>query len=448
MNRGSTAPRTAELFRFLRSGIALAVLWPLLHPAAAADSVRALELEREASMAEAEQDFPTFLTRSEEAASLRPDSPRLLMRLAAAHLANNDADAALATLERIVAMGVSMPVARDDSFQALHGTEEFEAVVRELAANTRPSGRGETAFALREVTGLIEGIAWDENGGEFLFGDINGRAVWARNQDGTLRRFSAESDELLGVFGLAVDAGRRVLWAAMSAVPAMRGFSADQEGVAALAEIELGSGEVRRTIYAPELTGIPGLPLLGDVVVAPDGTVYATGSATGVVWRLPAGAPALEYFAESEESISLEGITVVEEGSALLVADRMNGLFRIDIAGGGMRRLEVPADTTLIGVDGLVTAPDGTVLAVQNGTSPNRILRLRLEPGAQAISQLSVIEAGHFTMAAPAHGCIGPAGDFYFVGNSGWHRFSRGDEPTEPRSLPIFRTRLGNASRR
>ena len=46
-------------------------------------------------------------------------------------------------------------------------------------------------------------------------------------------------------------------------------------------------------------------------------------------------------------------------------------------------------------------------------------------------------------MGAPSLGCIGTDGDFYFIGNSGWSRFNDADpQPTSPRQVPIFRTKL------
>ena len=87
----------------------------------------------------------------------------------------------------------------------MRGRKDFQEVTKQLAANLHPKGSGEVAFTLREVTGLIEGIAWREKTGEFYFSDVHHRTVWMRNKDGGLRRFTPEGDELFGVFGLAVD---------------------------------------------------------------------------------------------------------------------------------------------------------------------------------------------------------------------------------------------------
>ena len=144
---------------------------------------------------------------------------------------------------------------KSDDFAALRERKEFQAVVKKLAANLYPKGKGEIAFSLRDVTGLIEGLAWREKTGEFFFGDVNGRAVWQRNADGTLKRFSAQSDEILGVFGLAVDENAGALWAATSAVAAMRGFSPEQDGTAALVEFDLKTGAVRQAIPVVRKSG-------------------------------------------------------------------------------------------------------------------------------------------------------------------------------------------------
>ena len=46
-------------------------------------------------------------------------------------------------------------------------------------------------------------------------------------------------------------------------------------------------------------------------------------------------------------------------------------------------------------------------------------------------------------MPAPSLGCIATGGNLFFIGNAGWSRFE-GETitATEPRSVPIFKTKL------
>ena len=431
----------------LAAWLACAPLGAAEQPAAA----QAMALAREAAAAAEAQDKAGYLAKMEEAAALRPDFPRILVNLAAAQLANDRADEALATLERLAALGAHSPVEKSAEFAALRGRKEFEAVAKKLAANRYPKGAGEIAFSLPGMTGLIEGIAWREKTGEFFFGDVHHRGVWVRtpagkdskDRDAKVRRFTPEDAELWGVFGLAVDEANGVLWAATSAVPAMSGFKPAQDGTAGLAEIDLETGAVRRVVPVVRREGDRHSHVLGDLALGPDGSVFLPDSGGPTVWRLAPGAAALEVWVENAEFLSLQGAVVAPEAGALFLADHANGLLRVELGSRAVRRLEPPADTTLIGIDGLGRAPNGDLIAVQNGLRPNRVLRIALDAGGEAIASVTVLESAHLTMADPTLGCVARGGEFFFVGNSGWARFDEaGAAATAPRPVPIFRTKL------
>lgn len=423
---------------FAVAGAMMSSGWAADVPAAA----EAMRLAREGAAAAETRDFGTYLARMEAAAALRPDFPRILVNLAAAQVAAERPDDAIATLGRLAALGVSSPVEKSDDFVPLRPRPDFQAVVKKLAANLHPKGAGEVAFLLRDVTGLIEGIAWRERTGAFFFGDVYARAVWIRGKDGALRQFTPAGDDLFGVMGLAVDEAAGALWCATSAVPAMRGFSPDQDGTAALAEIDLENGMVRRVIPVVRRSGDQQSHVLGDLALAGDGTVYLTDSGGSSLWRLPPGASALEPWVESPEFLSPQGIVLLP-GAVAVVSDHANGLLRVDLSARTVRRLETPPDTTLIGLDGLVLAPGGRLIAIQNGLRPNRLLQLELDDAAEQVVAVTVLESGHITMAAPSLGCVGPDGEVCYIGNAGWTRFENTDgQPSTPRAVPIFRTRL------
>jgi sugar lactone lactonase YvrE len=401
-----------------------------------------MRLAREAATAAEANDNANYLAKMEAAVALRPDFPRMLVNLAAAYVASERPADALATLERLAALGFASPVEKSNDFAPLREQKEFQAVVKKIAANLHPKGSGEVVFALRDVTGLIEGLAWREKTGEFYFGDVFDRAVWIRNKDGSLRRLTPEGDGLFGVFGLKIDESTGTLWAATSAVPAMRGFTPDQDGTAALAEIDMESGAVRRTIPVVRRGGDQQSHVLGDLALAPDGSVYVTDSGGPTLWRLAPGGAALEPYVESSEFLSLQGIVLLPDGAAVL-SDHANGLLRVDLNSRNVQLYEAPPNSSLIGLDGLALTPEGNVLAIQNGLRPNRVLKIGLEGGGETISSVTVLESGHITMAAPSLGCIATDGDFYYIGNAGWTRFENNEgQPSTPRSVPIFRTKL------
>jgi hypothetical protein len=448
-------PALPNLFRIRRwiLPLGLALVGFGLSGAEQPVAAQAMALAREAATAAAAQDNATYLAKMEAAVALRPDFPRMLVNLAAAQLANDRADDALATLDRLVALGMHSPVEKSPEFVALRGRKEFDAVVKKLAANLYPQGKGNIEITVPEMTGVVEGIAWREKTGEFFFGDPHNRCVWVRSappsakdskdREAKVRRFTPEGAELWGVFGVAVDEAAGVLWAATSAVPAMEGFTPAQDGTAGVAEIDLETGAVRRVVPVVRKPGDQQSHVLGDLVLGPDGSVYLPDSGGPTVWRLAPGAAALEAWADSPEFMSLQGAVYAADFGALVVSDYANGLLRIDLNSRAVRRLEPPPGTTLIGIDGLVRSPKGDVIGVQNGLRPNRVLRITLDAGGESVASVTVLESAHVPMAAPTLGCVGVGGDFFFVGNAGWSRFDDGGAgATTPRPVPIFRTKL------
>ncbi len=333
------------------------------------------------------KDYPAALAATEAAVALRPDSPRYLHNLAALQTLTGARDAALVTLRRLAALGVYMPVERDPDFAPLQGTAPFAAVVSQLAAHREPRGTPELFAELPGRTGILEGLAFRARTGDLFLSDVHHRCIWRRDADGRVTRFTAEDDELLGVFGLALDESRDALWAATAALPEMAGYTAALKGTAALAEFSLSKGELRRVVHVPA----DGRDhALGDLVVAPDGTVYATDSKSPVVWLLAPGAEEMEKLTDNPAFGSLQGLVL--RNRELIVADYGNGLFALELPSGRIRAFAPPAATTLLGIDGLALVPDGLV-ATQNGVNPTRVLHLLLAPDASAITAANVLAA-------------------------------------------------------
>ncbi|MBL9210052.1 MAG: hypothetical protein JNL92_06265 [Opitutaceae bacterium] len=376
-------PRPA---RSLRGRLARWVVPALLPFAAAAQSH--LDLRDEALAAYQRKDYATAQSAIEAALALRPDSPRYLRQLAALSALTGKASAAIAHLQRLAALGVTADVERDRDFASLQGTPEFRRVVDALAANRQPQGTATVLAELPGRTGIIEGIAYRARTGEFFLGDVHHRCIWRRDRAGRVDRFTVDDEGLFGIFGLALDETRGLLWAALSAVPEMEGFTAELDGQAALAAFSLATSELVHLVPVPDDGRAHGL---GDLVVGPDGTVYATDSRAPVIWKLAPGAEEPQVLAQSPAFGSLQGLVL--EDRILLVADHANGLFTVAVDSGRINALATPPATTLVGLDGLVAIPGG-VVAVQNGVEPQRVLQLTLTPGFAAIERVRVLAAG------------------------------------------------------
>lgn len=388
------------------------------------------QLLREAGAAQRDGNLPLMLEKLEAIRAQRPDYPRILFVLARGYTAADRAPEALATLDALARMGVTGNISGDAALAPLRSLPEFSALAERFAANAGPMGTADPTHRLLAQSGIIESIAIDSRGRQF-FGDVHNRCIWVRDTEGELTQFSNSNDGLLGVFGLALDERRGVLWAGVSAVPEMKGFTSTVRGWGYLAEYDLATAAFRRSLQVPSAGGPH---VLGSIRLAPDGSVLATDSFSPVIWRAAPNATQLEPWLEHGDFVSLQGLDFSPDGRTLYVADYANGIWSIDVATRSPTLLKPAADATLFGIDDLHFV-NGQLLGVQNGVNPARLVRITIQPDGPA--QTQVLLQRHADMVEPATGTI-HAGKFHFIGNSGWAVHEGAATPPAPRDVAVL----------
>jgi hypothetical protein len=98
------------------------------------------------------------------------------------------------------------------------------------------------------------------------------------------------------------------------------------------------------------------------------------------------------------------------------VSDYAGFIFRVDISSKSIIRLPAPTDVALYGIDGLAWH-NGSLIGVQNGVDPSRVLQLHLAPDGSRISAARILDMNHPRVAEPTLGVV--VGDtYYYVANS------------------------------
>ncbi len=315
----------------------------------------------------------------------------------------------------------------------------FFCVALKAAPPVTNTTRDETAWAITGMDGIIEGLALHPTTHEAFFSDVRNRCIWYRDVSGgyaVVKKFSADSDSLPGVFALKFSADGRTLWASTSAVPEMIGFTQADRGRGFLAAYDLGTRKLRATYPLPA----DGRPhVLGDFLIMADGDVLATDSLSPVIWRLAANGTGLEKWLERTDFRSLQGIAGGPDEHFVYVTDYANGLWRIDRATRECVLLPAPAGANLRGLDGLYAAPGGFV-AVQNGTKSQRILRLAVDSTGK-LTGITTLREGHPAMTDLSLGQV-VHGHFDFIGNSGWELYGNPAAHPPARDVIILRAEL------
>jgi hypothetical protein len=200
---------------------------------------------------------------------------------------------------------------------------------------------------------------------------------------------------------------RRILWASTGWLPHCESCDKADKDKTALLAFDADSGALKQRIDSP----VKGL--LGDMTISRNGEIYISEGIYGAVFRLPVGGKAFERLDVPGEFPSPQTPALSEVEKTLYVPDYLRGIAAIDLASRTVRWLMPADDIALSGIDGLYVYRDSFV-AVQNGTSPPRIMRFSLD-----LRKQEVLEANTAGLGEPTHGTI--AGDsFYAIANTGW----------------------------
>lgn len=389
-------------------------------PAAGPQAFRSnAALVKEAREAYDRGEKAAFLSIYEELARRRPGEVFTLYNLACGQALNGQSEAAVRTLEAILAHRVASNLDADTDFESVRQTEGYKRVVTRMNAlrQERVSSGAARAWTIPEKGMIAEGVAHDPVTKNYFVSSIRRRKIVRIDPRGRITDFvPAGRDGLKSALGLRVDPKRRSLWVASGASPSMEGFKKGDPRGASIFEFDMDSGRLRKQ-HVPPSEGDP--PGFDDLTLAPDGTVFVNDAFHSRVWKIPPGGD-LQVFLASEAFGGTQGLAVSADGRTLYLSD-YRGLFAVDLASRRVTPIAVPPDVSLTGIDGLALF-DRSLIAIQNGIVPHRISRLDLAPDGVTISKAGILEMNHPDFDEPTLGVV-VEGVLYFSADSQGQKF-------------------------
>ena len=199
--------------------------------------------------------------------------------------------------------------------------------------------------------------------------------------------------------------------------------------IAALVRVRIADGVVERRW---DLSPVPGGHVLGDLAIGPAGDVFMTDSNEPVLYRLRPGADTLERLT-SRLFRSLQGIAPAPVGRRLYVADYSHGLLLVDLATSAVLRLPDAPNSTSLGCDGIAWHR-GSIVAVQNGVAPARVMRYVLDAAGRRIVRANILDRNVPIADEPTIGAVF-GNEFIYVANSQWEKY--GDDGKRRAAIPL-----------
>lgn len=415
-------------------------------PAPAVDRAQLTELNNKARGFAKQQDWKSMReTLLEMGRQMPAPTPFYMLRMASVEALLGNRPEALRWIQRYAAMGLTYDVGADKDLKPLAEEKGFAEIAAAMQEHAKPLLKAEEVCTLPLPDLMPEDVTFEKSSGTFITSSIQHHTLYRvllpkkGEQECGLQEIPLEaSAKRWPVMAVSADAKRNLLWVSTSAMPGFSGFPEADNGKAALLAVNGSTGKVVRR-FDLEASGPA---VLGDMCLAEDGSVYVTDSLGGGVYRVRGDVATAKLEKIADGLFSPQTPVLAGDGKRLFVADYSMGIAVIDLTGkpgGNVEYLRHPENVAVTGLDGLYRGGD-SLLGVQNGTEPERIVRFQLNREQREIASEEVIGQASPVVGEATH-AVAVDGMYYVSANVGWDKvddhgqLKSGEHFSEPRLL-------------
>lgn len=387
----------------------------------------------EAARAYHSQDHEAWVEATTHLHEIRPYNQDFMVHLVKGHALTGNLSAAFDVMLRMQQQGLAVDWDEVEEVESLRPHRLYGHLRDLMNEAGQPFGGTEVWSRLSNDVVMPEAMALDRDSSRVFVGTVRNGQILVSEDDGESWSVFASPDtvaELQGVFDLVVDSDRGFLWVATGRVSHFQG-EAREDGVrSSLLRLDLSTGKLDAEF---PLSSGGGRNMLGGLVVAEDGTVFASDAMAPLIYRLGSDEEVLQPYFGHQNFTSLRGLALGEDDRLLYIADYELGIFAIDATGSEQAwKLAVPENLNVGGIDGLYYW-DGHLVAIQNAISPQRVLRLELGDDGLGVTAVAPIAAARAEFDTPTFGVM-DGQVLYFLAGSHWQHVDQHGEPTS--SLP------------
>jgi len=372
---------------------------------------------------------------------LAPNNGDLRLALATTYALQGEKSKTYDTLLGMQKAGFGYDLSANPNFAKVSDTKVWTFIVDSLKTNMKPFGEGRVAFSFPEGDTLIESLVFDPKRKQFLAGSVRDGKIYLVDKSGKLKDFIAPTAEngLWSVYAMAADTGDDALYVASTSSVYFKGFAQGDYGKAGIFKFSLSTGKLVAK-YLLEPDGQP--RTLSSIAVGKGGQVFAADGIRNVIYHLDGST--LKPMVENPRFTSLRGLAVSGDGKTLYFADYALGVLGVDLAEGKGFELDYERGALALGgVDGLYWYDD-TLIVIENGMTPHRVMRLKLGSDGHGIVSAMPIDVANAAFALPTYGAV-DGDELYFVANSQKNAYGTYGTPKDGAKLDavhVFRSNL------
>lgn len=358
--------------------------------------------------------YEKFLYYAKQLDSLRPAHPKYRFDLACAYALNDKPADAIATLEKCILKDSKADYENETDFKSLTGLPEYEklAELKKSLERVVKTSKKETTLSEKDLH--PEGLVYLPKSKLWLAGSIRkGKIVSFHPKKGKCADW-LQTD--LSVFAMKPDPDEKYLWVAASAMEEMEGYTPKIKGAAKILKVNIATKAIENVF------SFDGKHLYGDLIVAKDGSVYISDSASPAIYLIR-NDTLYQWLSLEGKAFNLQGLAFSGDESKIYIADYLKGIMEIPVADRNNHRwLAMPEGHSECGIDGLMWHKN-SLIAIHNGVKPIRIMQYHLDQSGN-IDSVRVIDHNRPEFNEPALGFI-VKDKCYFFANSPWNAYDK-----------------------
>lgn len=356
----------------------------------------------------------------------RPNSIAILGNAIFISAETGDATTAFELTKKLVTMGVNPAAAVQEKLKTILGPDEWHTLEETIKANAKPLGQAHTLTTIPANHRLVEGIAADNDGTFYFSTVVSGSLLKADTNGNTEVLYDGQSAGLGSFFGIAFNQITNTIFATFATINQTPKHDRNTSDTGVI-EVDPITGKLLNKWVLPQ--GSDGHQI-ADIAISERGTVFVADAAGNALYKIKDSV--LDSIPTTATFMNVQGIVARGEAD-LLVADYGRGLWRVNTNTGTAILYGVPNNVTVTGIDGLFVH-NNRIIAIQNGTSPHRVLEVHLNDQQNIIISTTTLAQNLPIFDEPTLGTSTGDG-FIFVASSQWPKFGEGGALREGTTL-------------
>ncbi|GAB4230947.1 MAG: hypothetical protein Tsb0034_03050 [Ekhidna sp.] len=374
------------------------------------------ELYQAGTEAYKEKNYELFRDKMFTIDSLRPNYPVVVYNLAAGYALNGQLDLAINKLVNYTLMDATKDFAADSDFVNVINSDRYSDVTNLQKKLTKEvSVKQAYNLSLQEIH--PESITYSKQTKSYYIGGVRDGRIWKYTDNSEPEVFISSPDSSWAVMGLEISTDGKSLWACTSSMNNYSKYTESEAGYASVLQFDLKTGKLLNTFVEK------GGHNFGDLIISKKGDIYISDGLANKLYWIKNGSDELKVFVDlSETAFNLQGLTFSKDQKSIYISDYIDGIIKLDLDSRDAKKLKVKHPEVLLkGIDGLYL-DNGSLLALHNGTTPNRVMKYKLGTNDDIIEAEIVAQGG--ILGEPTQG-VYVGNKFCFIANSPWAAYDR-----------------------